>query len=416
MRGPIEEDESSQGDRRGYVRAVRDAGTEPGPAWLVRGPDTLAGDARTVAHLLGRPGPAPTAIQLYNDPTAIGALHRRRAAGWRCRAGTTSGGGATVRLRSLGNTGLKVSELCLGTWTMRDQAEADAMVGMALDAGVNSVDTADVYGQGNKEEWLGRALGARRHEVVLTTKVYGRVGTKPNDLGLSRHHILEACEASLRRLGTDHVDLYLMHGFDVDTRVEESLRAFDDLVRAAKVRYVGCSNFAAWQLVKALGLAERRGWARPVALQAYYSLLCRDLELDLIPACLDAGLGVMVWSPLSGGFLSGKYRRGASMPEGRAAQESTRAFYGIDEEGAFAVVDALDEIGRGHDASVAQVALGYLLRKPGVTSVVVGARTREQLADNLGAAGLALTDGEMARLDALTPPPRVYPHWLPRGD
>jgi aryl-alcohol dehydrogenase-like predicted oxidoreductase len=317
-----------------------------------------------------------------------------------------------MRVRPLGTTGLQVSELCLGMWTMRDEAEADAMVGMALDAGVNVVDTADVYGQGNKEQWLGRALGGRRHEMILTTKVYGRVGDGPNDAGLSRRHIVVACEASLRRLGTDHLDLYLMHGFDPTTPMEESLRAFDDLVHAGKVRYVGCSNWTAWEMVKALGIAERHGWARFVALQAYYSLLGRDLELDLLPACRDAGVGIMVWSPLSGGFLSGKYRRGAPMPEGKAAQAETRAFYGIDDERAYDVIDALDEIGRGRDASVAQVALGYLLRKAGVTSVVVGARTREQLADNLGAVRVALSDEEMARLDALTLPPRVYPHWL----
>jgi aryl-alcohol dehydrogenase-like predicted oxidoreductase len=297
---------------------------------------------------------------------------------------------------------------------MRDEAEAAAMVGMALDAGVNFVDTADVYGQGNKERWLGRALGSRRHEVILTTKVYGRVGDGPNDAGLSRQHIVAACEASLHRLGTDYVDLYLMHGFDSTIPMEESLRAFDDLVRAGKVRYVGCSNWAAWELVKALGIAEQHGWTRFVALQAYYSLLSRDLELDLIPACLDAGVGLMVWSPLSGGFLSGKYRRGAPMPDGKAANAETRAFYGIDEERAYDVIDTLDEIGRRRGASVAQVALGYLLRKPGVTSVVVGARTREQLADNLGAAHVALSDEEIARLDALTPPPRIYPHWLRR--
>lgn len=321
-----------------------------------------------------------------------------------------------MRVRSLGSTGLKVTELCLGTWTMHDEAEARAMVELALDVGVNSFDTADVYGQGDKERWLGRALGGKRREVIITTKAFGRVGEGPNDAGLSRGHIVAACDASLRRLGTDYIDLYLMHGYDSSTPLEESLRALDDLVHSGKVRYVGCSNWTAWEMVKAIGIADRRGWQRLAAMQGYYSLLSRDLELDLLPACQDAGVGVMIFSPLSAGFLSGKYRRGAPMPAGKAANPDTRTFYGINEERAYDVIDALDRIGRERGATAAQVALGYLLRKPGVTTLVIGARTREQLTDNLGAAQVDLSDADMAQLDALTPPPRVYPHWLHRPE
>ncbi|HED03477.1 MAG TPA: aldo/keto reductase [Candidatus Fraserbacteria bacterium] len=328
-----------------------------------------------------------------------------------------------MKMRFLGSTGLKVSALCLGTMTFGgrgywqaigglEQPEADKLVGMALDGGINFFDTADVYSEGLSEELLGKALGARRPQVILATKVRGRMGEGPNDVGLSRHHIIEACEASLQRLGTDYIDLYQVHSFDPHTPLEESLRALDDLVRQGKVRYIGASNFAGWQLMKALAISEKQGLEQFVTLQAYYSLVGRDLEHELVPLCLDQGLGILVWSPLAGGFLTGKYRRGQSRPEGARRSDPEKQFLQFDEERGFTIVEALDQIARKHQATVAQAALSYLLAKPGITSVIVGARRPEQLADTLQTTEWEMSPEEIASLDELSQPPQLYPYWM----
>lgn len=328
-----------------------------------------------------------------------------------------------MKMCFLGATGIRVSELCLGTMTFGgcgrhstigqvNQSQANDFVAMALDVGINFFDTADVYSEGLSEEICGKALGARRQSVILATKVRARTGPGPNDVGLSRHHIIEGCNASLKRLGTDYIDLYLVHSFDPVTPLAETLRALDDLVRQGKVRYIGCSNFAAWQLMKALATSDKYGWERFVSLQAYYSLLGRELENELVPLCLDQGLGIMVWSPLAGGFLSGKYRRGQIRPMGARLSEAKSGVLPLDEEKGFDVVDELDAISKGHNASVSQAALNYLLRKPGITSVVIGARTREQLADNLRTTDWEMTPEEVARLDRLTEPAPLYPYWF----
>lgn len=328
-----------------------------------------------------------------------------------------------MKMRFLGKSGLKVSELCFGTmtfggrgyWTIVgqvDQKQADSLVNTALDAGVNFFDTADVYSLGWAEEILGKALGSRRKDVIIATKVRARMGPGPNEVGLSRHHILEGCNASLKRLGTDYIDLYQVHSFDSSTPLEETLRALDDLVRQGKVRYIGCSNFPAWQLMKALSISEKTGWEKFVSLQAFYSLIARDLELDYIPLCLDQGLGILTWSPLGGGFLTGKYRRGRPRPQGARRSDPQKQFLQFDEGKGFDIVEELDRIGKNHNATVAQSALNYLLRKPGVTSVIIGAKTVEQLTDNLKTTDWEMTPEEVARLDALSQPPRVYPHWM----
>lgn len=336
-----------------------------------------------------------------------------------------------MNYRFLGKTGLKVSEISFGTMTFGGrgyyweqvgqvtQEQANRMVGMCLDEGVNFFDTADVYSDGQSEEMLGRALGNRRKEVIVATKVRGKTGEGPNDSGLSRHHILEACAASLRRLNTDYIDLYQVHAWDWTTPLEETLRALDDLVRWGQVRYIGVSNFSGWQLMKALGISDRNGWARFVSLQGYYSLLCRDIELELIPLCREEGLGLLAWSPLGGGFLTGKYRRGQPRPQGARRSNPEGQFLQFDEEKGYEIVDELERIAGAHDArtpegkpSIAQAALNYLLRKPGVTSVIIGARTEKQLAENLKCTQWEMSADDVARLDALTAPPSLYPYWL----
>lgn len=327
-----------------------------------------------------------------------------------------------MKIRFLGKTGVKVSELCFGTmtfggrgyWTIVgqvDQKQADILVNTALEAGVNFFDTADVYSLGWAEEILGKALGNRRKDVILATKVRGRMGPGPNEVGLSRHHILDGCNASLKRLGTDYIDLYQLHSFDFSTPLEETLRALDDLVRQGKVRYIGCSNFPAWQLMKALFVSEKHNWEKFVTLQALYSLIARDLELEFVPLCLDQGLGILPWSPLGAGFLTGKYRRGKPRPQGARRSEPQNQFLQFDEEKGYDIVEELDLIAKNHNATVAQSALNYLLRKPGVTSVIIGAKTIEQLTDNLKTTDWEMTPEEVSRLDALSQPPRVYPHW-----
>jgi len=310
--------------------------------------------------------------------------------------------------RQLGRSGLRVSALALGTMTFggrgdfaktgaTDRAGARRHLDRALEAGVNLVDTADVYSSGLSEELVGQAIAGRRESLLLATKARMPMGDGPNDAGLSRHHLVRACEASLRRLGTDYIDLYQVHEWDGQTPLEETLEALDTLVRSGKVRYIGCSNYAGWQLLKALGLSDRLGYQRFVSQQIYYSLQARDAEYELIPAGIDQGVGVLVWSPLAEGLLSGKYRRGQDAPEG------TRRLAGWDEPPVrdenqlYDTVDALVEIATAHGVSPAQVALAWLLRKPGVASLVVGARTDDQLIDNLRSADLRLADDEVAQ-------------------
>ncbi len=328
-----------------------------------------------------------------------------------------------MNYRFLGTTGIKVSELCFGNMTFGGrggfkpigelgQNEADVLVKMCLDAGINFFDTADIYSEGVAEEILGKSLGTRRKDIILATKVRGRIGTGANDVGLSRHHIIEGCNASLKRLGTDYIDLYQVHSYDPKTPLDETLRALDDLVRQGKVRYIGCSNFAAWQLMKALAISAKQNLERFVTLQPYYSLVSRELELELVPLCLDQGLGIIPWSPLAGGFLSGKYRRGNPFPQNTRITNSQHRFIQFDDEHAFTIIDELEKIAQAHNASIAQAALNYILRKPGISSVIIGARTPEQLADNLKTTDWLMSSDEVARLDKLSEPPRLYPYWM----
>ncbi len=331
--------------------------------------------------------------------------------------------------RLLGRTGVKVSELCLGTMTFGqkffnigvvDQAGANAMVARALEAGINFFDTADVYSYGEAETILGQALkdaGVARDKVIVATKVRGAMseaaiaGTGDvNNVGLSRQHIFASIEHSLRRLDIDYVDLYQVHGWDVLTPVDETLRALDDLVRQGKVRYLGCSNWSARYLMKALVLAGAKDWAGFVSLQAYYSLVGRDLEYELLPLCREESVGVLPWSPLSGGFLTGKYRRDNPHPEG--ARRTGFDFPPIDEARGFDAVDALDETAKKRGASIPQVALAWLLAQPGVTSIIIGANKMSQLEDNLKAAELKLTPEEVEQLSQTTAPRPMYPQWM----
>jgi aryl-alcohol dehydrogenase-like predicted oxidoreductase len=326
-----------------------------------------------------------------------------------------------MNYRMLGRTGLYVSELCFGAMTFggegfwkvvgtQGQDEADKLVHRSLDAGINFFDTADVYSNGVSEQLLGKALGARRKDVVLATKVRGRTGPGVNEVGLSRGHIMDSVHASLRRLGTDYIDLYQIHGVDIVTPLDETLRALDDLVHQGKVRYLGASNLAAWQLMKALGISEHRGLARFESLQAYYSIAGRDLERELVPLMKDQQLGLMVWSPLAGGFLSGKFRRSSQGPEG--ARRTAFDFPPVDKERAYNVIDVMDGVAKAHSVSVARVALAWLLHQPHVTTLIIGAKTLEQLEDNLAAPTLKLTAEELSALSTASMLPLEYPGWM----
>ncbi len=327
-----------------------------------------------------------------------------------------------MEYRQLGNSGLRVSTITLGTmgfggtgWATPvgtiDVEGARKQIGLARDAGVNLIDTADVYSNGLSEEIVGQALGSDREDVLLATKVRMPMGEGPNDAGLSRHHILRGAEASLRRLGTDYIDLYQVHEWDGQTPLEETLSALDSLVQSGKVRYIGASNYAAWHLMKALGVSERNGYQRFVSQQIYYSLQARDAETELVPVSIDQGLGILVWSPIAGGLLSGKYRRGVEAPEGSRHLSDWDEPPVHDEDKLYNTIDALVEIGSDHGVSAAQVALAYTMGKPAVTSLIVGARTEEQLRDNLASAELTLTADEFARLDAVSAEPLRYPYW-----
>ncbi|GAA4511750.1 aldo/keto reductase [Actinoallomurus oryzae] len=327
-----------------------------------------------------------------------------------------------MEYRQLGRSGLKVSALTMGTMTFGGQGnfanvgdtdvdEARRQIDMCLEAGVNMIDTADVYSSGRSEEIVGEAVKGRRDDVLLATKVRMPMGPGPNDAGLSRHHIVAGCEASLRRLGTDHIDLYQVHEWDGVTPLEETLEALDSLVRSGKVRYVGASNYTGWQLMKALGTADRLGYQRFVSQQIFYSPQAREAEYELIPAAIDQGLGVLVWSPLAGGLMSGKYRRGRTAPEGSRLLTEWNEPPVRDEDKLYDTVEVLVDIAEGHGVSAAQVALAYVLGRPAVTSLVIGARTSEQLADNLAAADLTLGEEERARIDEVSALPLIYPYW-----
>jgi aryl-alcohol dehydrogenase-like predicted oxidoreductase len=331
-----------------------------------------------------------------------------------------------MQYRQLGRTGLRVSALTLGTmgfggtgWARPigqiDVAGAREQIALARDAGVNMIDTADVYSAGLAEEILGQALGSARSDVLVATKARMSMGDGPNDAGLSRHHIIRAAEASLRRLGTDYIDLYQVHEWDGQTPLEETLTALDDLVRAGKVRYVGCSNYAAWQLMKALAISDARHLERFASQQVYYSLHSRHVESEIVPACIDQGVGILVWSPLAGGLLSGKYRRGHTAPAGSRHLTDWAEPPVHDEDKLYETIERAVAIGTEHGVSAAQVALAYLLNKPGVASLIVGARTTEQLADNLAAADLELASEEMRALDEVSGEPLRYPFWHQRN-
>ena len=331
-----------------------------------------------------------------------------------------------MRYNRLGSTGLIVSELCLGAMTFGDrtsrwgtvhgltQDDATTLVKRAVDAGVNFIDTANVYTEGQSEEFVGgalKALGIRRSEIVVATKAMGAMGEGKNDSGTSRKHLLDQIDASLGRLGLDFVDLYQIHGWDSQTPMEEALSAMEDIVRSGRARYIGVSNWAAWQIVKALGISERRGWAKFVSLQAYYTVAGRDLERELVPMLESEGLGLMVWSPLAGGLLSGKYRRGADKAEG----EGRRAgfdFPPVDLDRAFPLIEAMHPMAERRGVSVAGIALAWLLHQPVVSTVIVGAKRPDQLAENLAASDIELTSEELTELDKLRALPREYPGWM----
>ena len=326
-----------------------------------------------------------------------------------------------MEYRRLGHSGLLVSSLTLGTMTFGGRgafgkvgstyvAGARRQVDMCLDAGVNLFDTADIYSGGQSEEILGEAVAGRRDDLLLATKVRMPAGEGPNDTGLSRHHIIRQCEESLRRLRTDYIDLYQVHEWDGVTPLEETLEALDTLVRSGKVRYVGSSNYSGWQLMKALGVSERLGLQRYVSQQIHYTLQAREAEYELVPLAIDQECSILVWSPLAGGLLSGKYRRDEDASEGRHVEGwDEPPVYDTDK--LYDTVDVLLDIAQDRSVSAAQVALSWLLGRPGVASIIVGARTDEQLADNLKAAELRLSDEECRRLDEVSAPPLLYPYW-----
>jgi aryl-alcohol dehydrogenase-like predicted oxidoreductase len=331
-----------------------------------------------------------------------------------------------MQYRQLGRSGLKVPALCFGTgtfggvgelfskWGATDVAEAKRLVDVCLDAGLNFFDTADVYSRGASEEILGQAIKGRRDQLLISTKATFTTGPGPNDKGSSRHHLTQAVEASLRRLATDYIDVFFMHGFDALTPVEETLRTLDDLVGAGKLRYIGCSNFSGWQVMKSLATSERYGWSRYVSYQGYYSLIGRDYEWELMPLALDQGLGTMVWSPLGWGRLTGKLRRGQAVTSGRIASGGAVGGPEVDAEYLYRVVDALDEVAAETGRSVPQVALNWLLQRPSVASLVIGARNEEQLRSNLAAIDFTLTPEQVARLDVASHRTPIYPYWHQR--
>lgn len=329
-----------------------------------------------------------------------------------------------MRYKTLGRTGLLVSELCLGTMTFggkgfwevigkQPQSEADHLVSQALDGGINFFDTADAYSEGESELILGnslQSLGVKRDNIVIATKVRLRMGPGANQVGLSRVHIMNSVRASLERLRTDHIDLYQIHGADPLTPIDETLRALEDLVRSGMVRHIGCCNLMAWQIMKALGISERHGWSRFESLQAYYTIAGRDLEREIVPLLQDQSLGLLVWSPLAGGLLSGKFTRDNSGPQ--EARRATFDFPPVNRDRAYDIVDVMRGIALEKAVSVAQVALAWLLHQSAVTSVIIGAKNPAQLEDNLGAPAVQFTADELAKLNEVSALPREYPGWM----
>ena len=326
-----------------------------------------------------------------------------------------------MHYRNLGKSRLQVSEICFGVmsftgvdgWThiaKTDQQQANRLIDVALDHGVNFFDTADIYSDGASEAMLGTALENRRQSAVIATKCGFRTQAGPNGNGLSRRHIIEACDASLKRLKTDYIDLYQIHSFDFETPLEETLSAIDQLVKDGKVRYIGCSNFFAWQLMKALAIQEKNNWERFVSLQAYYSLVGRDLECELMPLCEDQGLGILPWGPLHGGFLSGKYRRSSDWHLDTRINTIEDALL-FDSENGFDIIEVLWQIAETRNVTVAQVVLNWLLRKPVVSSIVIGARNEKQLLDNIATSDWQLDDNELEQLDRVSQQKKPYPHW-----
>lgn len=331
--------------------------------------------------------------------------------------------------RLLGASGFKVPVLTLGTgtfggrgelfkaWGSTDVAEAKRLVDLCLEAGLNMFDSADIYSDGAAEEILGAAIKGRRDQVLISTKATFRSGSGANEVGSSRHHLIRSVDSALRRLGTDYIDLFQLHGFDAATPVEETLRTLDDLVTAGKLRYVGCSNFSGWHLMKSLAVAERYGWTRYVAHQAYYSLVGREYEWELMPLALDQGVGCVVWSPLGWGRLTGRIRRGQPLPTASRLQSSVATSAGpqVSEEYLFKVVDTLDEVAAETGKTIPQIALNWLLGRPSIATVIIGARDENQLRDNLGAVGWSLTAEQVAKLDQASAVPRIYPYWHQAG-
>ena len=330
-----------------------------------------------------------------------------------------------MEFRQFGAAGLRVPVLSFGTatfgggsdfyraWGSTDVDEATRLVDVCLDAGVSFFDTANSYSTGRAEEILGAAIAGRREQVLLATKAAFPMGAGPNEIGSSRHVLIHACEDSLRRLGTDHIDVYYMHGFDATTPVEETLRALDDLVASGKITYIGCSNFSGWHLMKSLSISERHGWSRYIVHQAYYSLAARDYEWELMPLALDQRIGTVVWSPLAGGALSGRIRRGHPVPEGTRSSQLGLVRAG-DVEKLFSIVDTLHETANEVGKTPSQVAINWVLQRPTVSSVIIGARNEEQLRQNLGAVGWRLTDDQIAKLDAVSETRPSYPYWHQR--
>jgi aryl-alcohol dehydrogenase-like predicted oxidoreductase len=331
-----------------------------------------------------------------------------------------------MEYRQLGHSGLRVSALSLGAatfggrgeffhaWGQTNVVEAKRMIDICVEAGINLFDTADAYSSGLSEEILGKAVQGKRNDLILSTKTSIRFGDGPNDAGSSRHHILGACEASLRRLGTDYIDVYHMHVFDELTPMEETLATLDTLVRSGKVRYIACSNFSGWHLMKSLSISEKYGWARYAAHQVYYSLLGRDYEWELMPLGIHQGVGALVWSPLGWGRLTGKIRRNQPMPAESRLPKTAETGPPVPIERVYQVVEAIDEIAKQAGKSVPQIAINWLLQRPTISSVILGARNEEQLRQNLGAAGWNLTSEQIAKLDAASETVPAYPYWHQR--
>jgi aryl-alcohol dehydrogenase-like predicted oxidoreductase len=332
-----------------------------------------------------------------------------------------------MEYRVLGSSGFSVPALGFGTgtfggnhpffskWGASDVAEAQRLVDICLEAGVTLFDTADIYSFGQSEEILGEVIVGRRNKVLISTKCTFRMSDDPNDVGSSRWHIIRSVEASLRRLKTDYIDIYTMHGFDARTAVEETMHALDTLVQSGKIRYLACSNFSGWHLMKALAISEKYGWARYMAHQAHYSLLRREYEWELMPLALDQKVSTLVWGPLSQGRLSGKFRRNQPMPEGSRMAQGAGEGPAIPDDWFYNVVDVLDEVSAETGKTVSQVSLNWLLQRPTVASVLIGARNEAQLRDNLGAVGWNLTAEQVARLDAVSETDTIYPYWHQRG-